>query len=204
MIRNINWFISEIRLLEEATTDPNSVNENNSFSFGRIILYADAKSDIYNKARFADIDGGNFKAIMFTFGLPDKENISDRYPEPPRCDMAIPKDAGGGYHYMKLDAEWLSENDTLKPMNFYLGRGPIYDQGNVVGTVDNSFRVIIPVHFTIDNSNSPVIQITMNVEDWFRNPNIINFDTYGEEIMFNQSAIRAACENGTDVFSISK
>ncbi len=44
----------------------------------------------------------------------------------------------------------------------------------------------------------------MIVDNWFRNPNLYDFNEFGSAIMQNQAAQQALKENGNDVFRIGK
>jgi len=42
----------------------------------------------------------------------------------------------------------------------------------------------------------------MNINSWFDTPNLWDFDVMGGMMMQNQQAMRMACQNGADAFSI--
>ena len=46
--------------------------------------------------------------------------------------------------------------------------------------------------------------IVMNVENWFKSPNVYDHNNWGGDIMQKQDAMKLACENGWDVFTMEK
>ncbi len=42
----------------------------------------------------------------------------------------------------------------------------------------------------------------MNIDSWFKTPHTWDFNNTGGMMMQNQDALKSACENGFDVFSI--
>ena len=55
----------------------------------------------------------------------------------------------------------------------------------------------------IAENKENLILLTMVVDNWFRNPNLYDFNVYGSAIMQNQTAQQALKENGQDVFTWS-
>ena len=54
----------------------------------------------------------------------------------------------------------------------------------------------------IEKNNKREIDVVMNIENWFQNPNIFNFAMLPQGIMQNQDAMSKGCMNGKmDVFS---
>lgn len=150
------------------------------------------------------IPEGSYSKITFTFGWIDAKNETMMFVNPPENPMMWPEVLGGGYHYIKLDGKWKNPADSLIGFGLHLGRGQIYDNlGNITGFIDNSFNITLPASsFSIIENQNKEIQIIMNVENWFKNPNEYDFDVSGGAIMQIQSAMNQFCENGNDVFSI--
>ena len=42
----------------------------------------------------------------------------------------------------------------------------------------------------------------MNIENWFKDPHIYDFDVFGSYTMQNQEAMQTLTENGHNVFSV--
>lgn len=198
MISEIQYFISDIKLYKK-NGDTIVLDKYND------IHYVDTdipETFVYTPAD--SIKTGVYDKISFTFGINEKKNISRLFVNPPESFMFWPEFLGGGYHYMKLNGKWLDSLNRPKVFNFHLGIGQNYDGNrNVTGYVQNYFEVSLEnSSIEIKPSELTEIDIVMQVENWFRSPNIWDFNKYGGKIMQNQKAISLACENGHDVFLI--
>jgi hypothetical protein len=198
MVTNIQYFISDI-CLHKANGDSLLLNKENN------IHYVDTglpDSWIWNLKE--GIPEGQYSAISFTFGLNEKENISLRFVNPPESNMFWPEYLGGGYHYMKLNGKWRDTANVVRPFNFHLGIGQIYDStGNITKFVQNYFKVTLPKSsFSISGGQTAQVSLGMDVNEWFENPNIYNFNLLGGKIMQNQATMHLACQNGHNVFTV--
>jgi hypothetical protein len=120
--------------------------------------------------------------------------------------MFWPENLGGGYHYMKLNGKWLEPGQTsvTTPFNCHLGIGQIYYSypDSIIGFVHNDFRVSLPGSaFIMNEDQQKVLSLTMNVEEWFRDPYIYDFNYWGGSIMQNQEAMDQLKKNGYNVFT---
>ena len=153
---------------------------------------------------FDDIPAANYDQISFTFGINEQKNQSLMFVDPPESLMFWPEYLGGGYHYMKLNGKWLADDQQVKPFNFHLGIGQNYGYpGNIIGFIQNYFTVTLPASaFEIKRGKTTTIEIIMNVDQWFIDPNTYNHDFWGGDIMQKQDAMKEGCENGHNVFSV--
>lgn len=156
--------------------------------------------DVYD-----NIPTGRYASVSFTFGIDEEKNQSFIFVNPPESLMFWPEYLGGGYHYLKLNGKWKNPQEQPIPFNFHLGIGQQYDnEGNITGFIQNYFRVTLPVSsLMIEDGKTGSLTLIMNIDRWFSGPNTWDFNYWGGEIMQNQAAMRAACENGLDVFSTS-
>jgi len=153
---------------------------------------------------YDSIPAGVIDSLSFTFGISEEKNQSFLYVNPPESYMFWPDILGGGYHYLKLNGKWKSDEQQINPFNFHLGIGQVYDnEGNITGFIQNHFRATIKNHsFTITKGESTSVLFIMNVASWFDTPHIWDFDSWGGDIMQNQAAMQTGCENGRDIFSL--
>jgi len=159
---------------------------------------------------FDPIPNGQYDSISFTFGISKGKNISLMYVNPPERDMFWPEVLGGGYHYMKLNGKW--SNDTIPnnlPFEFHMGTGQVYsgdtvNVNDIIAFVHNDFKVEMDVEFGMTNDMIVFIPIVMNIENWFKDPNIYDHGIWGDYIMQNQEAMNMAVENGANVFSVGE
>lgn len=158
---------------------------------------------------FADkIEPGVYDSITFVFGITEEKNKSFMYVNPPEVNMAWPSVLGGGYHYMMINGKWKDTTGLLMPFNFHLGIGQLY-KGNTYNTdsiytfVQNYFTVSLPGSaFTLNDRDSLVFRLSMDINRWFEGPHIFDFNYWGGDIMQKQPAMQTARENGADVFTI--
>ena len=153
------------------------------------------------------LNPGDYDSISFTFGIPKEKNISLMYVNPPEVNMAWPDMMGGGYHYLMINGFWKNTNNQKTPFNFHLGIGQIYSGPNSTGTITGFVQNYFPVSlknasFSIRKGETKEIQIIMNIDGWFKTPNVYNHNYWGGAIMQNQAAMQMAKENGFDVFTI--
>ena len=174
------------------------------------IFYIDENLPETKTIRFPDkISPGTYDSITFIFGISEAENTSHLFVNPPESLMGWPEVLGGGYHYMMMNGKWKDTAGTILPFNFHLGIGQLY-KGNgcnvdsIYAFVQNYFKVRLPgSSFQLADQEELTIHLTMNIEEWFENPNIYDHDYWGGGIMQNQPAQQMAKENGWNVFSIN-
>jgi len=153
-----------------------------------------------------DIEKGDYDSLSFTFGFKDEDNESYMFVNPPENQMFWPDYLGGGYHYMKLNGKWENPEGYMLGTDFHMGRGQIYDStGAIIGFTDNSFRVSIPnSNFSISATNTTDFDITMDIKQWFENPNVYDHNYWGGAIMEIPAAMEMARENGWNVFRMKQ
>lgn len=169
------------------------------------IHYIDTDIPVSQTYAFKDeIAPGEYNMLSFTFGIREEKNISLMFVNPPESFMFWPENLGGGYHYLKLNGKWVNELQQESPFNFHLGIGQIYHSfpDSITGFVQNYFNVEMPIMpINISNNETTTLQIVMNVENWFRSPNVFDHNQWGGDIMQKQDAMNLAAENGHDVFT---
>jgi hypothetical protein len=109
---------------------------------------------------------------------------------------------------MMLDGKWKNAQGDIVPFNFHMGIGQLYkgigyNTDSIYAYVQNWFRVSLagPV-FEIKDHQTVLLQLTMNIENWFQGPYIYDHNYWGGAIMQKQPAMQMIKENGWDVFSI--
>ncbi len=148
-----------------------------------------------------DIETGSYTSVSFTFGIDSIENTAGKFSNAPESNMAWPAMMGTGYHYMKLEGKYDSAG-TTKNYNIHLGPS---NGGAGMGVVGNDYSVDITLSnssFTATDHGEIEVIIKVDINEWFKSPNIYDFNTYGEIIMPNQVAQEVLQENGASVFSL--
>ena len=193
MITEIQWFISNVELQDQqGRWTPFGKDDN--------IYYIDTDIQETHQIISRDLPTGHYQAIRFTFGLDEADNVTGRFPNPPEANMFWPEPLGGGYHYMKMNGRWLNESQELVPFNLHLGVGQNADK---TAFYPNHFSVVLPIDLDLEASHKNQIQLTMVIDNWFRNPHTYDLNHFGGAIMQNQEAQQALKENGHDVFQIT-
>ncbi len=154
--------------------------------------------NIFDESTFSftynDVPNNNYTSISYRMGFDTTKNISNLYiNENYHTAMAWPDMMGGGYHYMKLEGDF---NDSLSGYGTHTGgtMGMDYSFNNI----DNISLIVT------DDLGNVDVNINMEINNWYKTPNQIEFSTYGMGIMGNMQMQMNLKQNGmTDVFSIS-
>jgi hypothetical protein len=146
---------------------------------------------------------GKYDYIQFTFGLPASKNTSAAYSDLNTINWNWPDMMGGGYHFMQLEGNFKDSAGNSKPFMTHLGSS-INPSDSVRS--NNDISIQIPLDFTISSASTFAhITIQMNINQWYENPNSIDFNVYGDNIMGNFQAQELFHQNGANgVFSLSK
>ena len=204
LITEIQWFLSDIQLLDQEG-DWHTLRQREAMDsvaeLTEHIFYIDTdipeSQTLYGKK----ISTGHYTALRFTFGLDEYDNYTGLFNDPPESEMFWPDILGGGYHYMKLNGKYASSGSRLKPMAIHLGIGQNEDRTEFY---QNYFIVELPIDFDVKANADNRLDLTMVIDNWFRNPHTIDLNELGSSIMQNQNAQRLFNGNGKDVFRIGK
>ena len=204
-ISEVQYFISDVTLYKK----DGGKEVLNDWTF-----YHYVDSDIPSSLTWNVVDAipiGEYTGISFNFGLDSNRNTPYMFANPPEVNMFWPYLLGGdngGYHYMKINGFWIDTNSYRRSFNFHIGVGQKYtddiiDINNIEYYIQNSFVIILPnSSFTISENDTTEVQMVMNIENWFQNPNDYNHDDWGGDIMQKQAAMKLVKENGHDVFTV--
>lgn len=204
MITEIQWFLSNIELQDERgdwfRLDHKEVELPFSYTTDWV-FYIDTNIPESQKLEFAPIPVGQYNTLRFVFGLNEEDNRSGLFNDPPESEMFWPDVLGGGYHYMKLNGRFVNNENQQAPLAIHLGIGQNEDRTEFY---QNYFTIELPIQLTIAENIENQLDLTMVIDNWFRNPNTIDFNELGSGIMQNQVAQDLLKANGQDVFRIGK
>jgi MbnP len=145
-------------------------------------------------ATFADVPAGDYTAVDFVFGITGANNVDDAYPDLDLLGMAWPDMAGGvGYHYMRHEGTYT--DSTMATSAYLTHLGPTMGQ-------DYSFAVSLPHDFTVSPGETTTIGVSMDVNEWYTNPNTYDFNGHGP-IMGNPAVQATLRANGASVWSVT-
>ena len=204
LITEIQWFLSDIQLLDE-DGDWHKMTQREALDSiaeqTEHIFYIDTDIPESQTLHGKKIPTGHYTALRFTFGLDEYDNYTGLFNDPPESDMFWPDVLGGGYHYMKLNGKFAGGEGRLMPLAIHLGIGQNED---CTEFYQNYFIVELPIDFDVRANTDNQLDLTMVIDNWFRNPHVIDFNELGSSIMQNQNAQRLLSGNGKDVFKIGK
>lgn len=154
--------------------------------------FLDSQDTSKNLISIHGIPVGFYNGFSFLIGIKLENNIHNVLPATNDFQgMFWPDMMGGGYHFMKLEGRY-SVGGVEKGYAIHIG--------------ENGFSIPITLNknFQINNKiPTKDFQMIMNINEWFRNPVIYDFETDGESIMGDSAAMRKIAKNGSDVFSIN-
>ncbi len=140
-------------------------------------------------------------SLNFTFGFSDEDNTDGVYADLNSTSFFVPAMLGGGYHYMQFDGKYTSATTTTPSgFNYHVIRAAnITDPANPVYQ-DTS----IPISLTdIEVTNSDiVINVNIDINQWFEDPNTWDLNTLNQALMPNFDAQILMNANGATVFSL--
>ncbi|MBA3900642.1 MAG: hypothetical protein H0X62_10600, partial [Bacteroidetes bacterium] len=99
-----------------------------------------------------------------------------------------PEQMGGGYHFLKLEGRFQADNKVLG-YAIHLGN----NENLVNCKVLHSFDVKLKYQ---------EVNMEMNLNEWYRNPNVYDFNKDGNYSMSLMPAMKKISENGATVFTI--
>ncbi len=202
LITEIQWFLSNIELKNEAGDwiILHQPGLSDTLDISRV-YYIDTDISESQTLQSSPVKVGHYTAIRFTFGLDETDNYSGLFSDPPESEMFWPDMLGDGYHYMKLNGKYLNSEGRLAPLAIHLGIGQNED---FTEFYQNYFIVELPIDFDVKANTENQLDLTMVIDNWFRNPHTIDFNEFGSHIMQNQTAQRLLSGNGKDVFKTGK
>ena len=100
---------------------------------------------------------------------------------------------------MQVDGKYKDTNNLEQPFNYHAIRAVDRSNPNNLVFEDTSFKVDLG---TIEVSNDIVIEIKMNIAEWFKNPNTWDLNQLNTVLMPNFNAQKLMSENGKSVFSL--
>ena len=202
LITEIQWFLSNLELKNEAGNWTTLLQRDLLDTAGiNRVFYMDTNIPESQTLHTQPLPIGHYTALRFAFGLDETDNQTGLFNDPPESEMFWPDVLGGGYHYMKLNGKYLNAEDHLAPLAIHLGIGQNED---CTEFYQNYFIVELPIDFHIMANTENHLDLTMVIDNWFRNPHTYDFNIWGSAIMQNQAAQRLLNGNGKDVFRIGK
>lgn len=150
--------------------------------------YIDMSSSSFNKIAIARIPAGTYTGFDFLIGIDSLHNHYDSIPATTEFqNMAWPMMMGGGFHFLKLEGQFISPADTL---------------GYTVHVGQNGYtsRNSISKNFTVTAKSVTTVDLFVDIDEWFKNPYTFDLNTDSYSTMDDTTAMRKIAANGNDVF----
>jgi hypothetical protein len=153
------------------------------------VFFVDARRSETNMLLLPAVIIGLYDSISFCIGVVPRKNKIDGLPATiDNVNMVWPDAMGGGYHFLKFEGHW---KDSLATPGFAMHLGSDGLQG--FAGISN-WSTVLPGKIT-------EVKMSMNINEWFRNPNTFSFAKDGVYIMGNGPLMQKIMQNGGDVFT---
>lgn len=180
-ITRLEYYISNVEI-KDAEGKTYKLNE---------VYYINIDPNKSNVITFAGITPGTYSSIRFNIGIDSINNKTAALPNTiENNNMAWPDPMGGGYHFLKLEGRY-QVNGEVKGYTMHLGKN------------ENLIEVSLDDAFWMYYSQCH-IDIEMNINEWLRSPNIIDFEVDGNYSMSDDILMNRISENGKTVFKIKE
>ena len=139
---------------------------------------------------------GAFASIGFNFGFDTTDN-SGNYIDLNSISWNVPAMMGGGYHGMQLEGKYKVN-----------GVDSLYAYHHIVKKRTTMMAPFEDNHITVNlpgialNEANVVVEIKMNIAEWFKNPDTWDLNTFHSSLMGNYNAQSMMQANGYNVFSL--
>lgn len=144
-----------------------------------------------------DLPAGTYN-LSFTFGFTDEDNIDGEYADLNSASWNVPMMMGGGYHYMQMEGMYTNDIGSLESFQYHTIRAADLTNPDIL-TIDTSFTVNLGEVTITDDA---VIEIKMNIAEWFKTPNLWDLNVLNSNLMGNFNAQLLMSENGKDAFRL--
>ncbi len=151
------------------------------------LVYVDARAGKNIIFKLKNIPSGIYKSVAFLIGLDSLHNVTNALPPTiENVNMAWPDGMGGGYHFMKFEGNFMDSGNSFG-FAMHLGKNAHL----VHAGVSKNISITVP---------GDILTLRMNLNEWFRNPHVYDFNTDGNYSMGSDAAMLKLAQNGIDVF----
>ncbi|MEJ6792080.1 MAG: hypothetical protein QNK89_04915 [Lacinutrix sp.] len=133
--------------------------------------------------------------LKFIWGFSEEDNIDGEYLDLNSASWNWPTMLGGGYHFLQFDGMY--NVDTIpSPFNYHNGTARVS-----MGVFEQNYASIEP-ETPINITSNAIININMNIAEFFKTPNTWDLNVLNTPLMPNYDAQKMMQENVLSVFSI--
>lgn len=177
-ITKLEYFVSNIQLKDLA---------GNLYRIDTV-FYVNASLSSTNTFVLPNIPTGKYTDVYFNIGIDSLRNISNSLSGSVEMEnMAWPDMMGGGYHFLKFEGKYLN-NGSEEGFAIHLGKNKNLVKIHIVRSID------------VNVNSTYSLPLTMNINEWLKNPAIYDFVLDGSYSMSSDAAMQKLNINGSDVF----
>lgn len=185
-ISKLRYLVADLKLFRPDGT----VNVNEGYNL------VDVTNNTGMSYTIAATDLGALSGIGFNFGLDSTSNAGN-YVDLNSANWGVPTTMGGGYHGMQLEGMYKSNGaDSVFAYHHIATKSS--DMG--VSYAANHIEVNLP-GIALNNS-IVVVEIKMNIAEWFKNPSTWDLDALHSSLMGNYTAQSMMQQNGYNAFTL--
>lgn len=174
------------------------------------LVSSDGQSYLFDGYKFTDLSDENTYdftpennniptgtyTLKFIWGFNETDNIDGAYPDLNSASWNWPAMLGGGYHFLQFDGMYNVDTTAPAPFNYHNGTAR-----DSMGDFEQNYAVI-DLTTEINISNNAVIEVEMNIAEFFKNPNTWDLNVLDTPLMPNYMAQKMMQENVSSVFSV--
>lgn len=138
---------------------------------------------------------GNY-TLKFIWGFNELDNVDGAYADLNSASWNWPALLGGGYHFLQFDGTYNVDTTAPAPFNYHNGTARVSD-----GVFEQNFATI-SLSTPISIRDNAIIEVKMNIAEFFKNPNTWDLNVLDTPLMPNYNAQKMMQENVMTVFSI--
>ena len=142
---------------------------------------------------------GSYDDISFVLGFKNEYNIDGAYPDLNSASWNVPPMLGGGYHFMQLDGKYINNDGNEASYNYHLIRAADNLGPNPTFPQDTFIEISLGPISILESSE---VFISMNIANWFEDPNLWDLNLYNQMLMPNSMVQIMMYENGQNIFNI--
>lgn len=188
-IKELKYLISRITLTDGAKKSITlSETRNEEEKNYKLIDITNSETLTFNSSE--KISEGTYNLSM-TFGFNNDDNYNTIYKD--LANWIVQPMLGGGYHYMQIDGKYLNSSNIQSNFNYHAIRAVDKTDPANLKFEDTFFTVDLG---TVSIKNNATIEIKMDVDEWFKNPNEWDLNTLNTMLMPNFEAQKQMSANG--------
>ena len=189
-VETLQYYLSDIRFMgPDGAADIADVH------------YVDGRDPSTHSISIDGVPARHYHMVALTFGLSQERNVTGGLDNnSANSNMEWPTNWGGGYHYMKLEGKFLDGNSEEQSFLTHTGRYHNEDEGRPDEM--HFFTVTGALHQNVVEGETFELTITMDLLEWYDDPNQIDMAEHSGGIMANFAKQVQLEQNGASVFDV--